>query len=221
MRWIFYSLLIINMAFFGWHQLRIDDAVPASKASQAEAGVLSIRLLSEVGEDAEVGLTDRPETRKCDIYGPFFSSEEGLGFLNAVKGAGLQAWQEQEKIKLKPYFWLYIEPFSSEAKAQEVVNRLRGDQLNAEIIFEGRLKNGISIGNVDSAEDVERLRQRLSVFNLEVREQQKSRDYQQFWVVLDPSSEGQLPGEVQDRLIQDYPEIFHRQKVCKAVASGI
>ena len=205
MRWIFYSLLIINMAFFGWHQLRTDDAVPANKASQAEAGVLSIRLLSEA----------------CDIYGPFFSSEEGLGFLNAVKDAGLQARQEQEKIKLKPYFWLYIEPLSSEAKAQEVVNRLRGDQLNAEIIFEGRLKNGISIGNVDSAEDVERLRQRLSVFNLEVREQQKSRDYQQFWVVLDPSSEGQLPGEIQDRLIQDYPEIFHRQKVCKAVASGI
>jgi len=218
MRWIFYALLVINALFLGWQQVKNDDSAPSGDASNVDGSVGPIMLLSELGDDSPVYLEQRADTEKCDVYGPFFSSMGSRKFLQMVKKTGIKGRQEQEQINLKPYYWLYVAPLSSLQKAQTVVNRLRGYQLNAEIITDGRLKNGVSLGNLESKQEVEQIQRRLSVMDLALKIQEKSRDYRQFWVLLNPGSEALLKGELQDRLITNFPEIFHQQKVCKPVA---
>jgi len=218
MRWVFYALLVINAVFLGWQQFKSDGSAPSGIASEVDGSVGSIRLLSELGDNSSVYLGQRKDTAKCDVYGPFFSSTDSRKFLQMVKKTGIKGRQEQEQINLKPYYWLYVAPLSSLKKAEMVVNRLRGYQLNAEIITGGRLKNGVSLGNLESKRKVEQLQGRLSGMDLTLKTQEKSRDYRQFWVLLNPGSEALLKGGLQDRLIANFPEIFHQQKVCKPVA---
>jgi len=221
MRWVFCGLLVINAVFFGWQQFtgrdgRVDGAEMAARSS----GVEPIRLLSELGEDAEIELAQRTGTDKCDVYGPFFSSVESKSFLRSAKRAGIKGLQKGELIQLKPYYSLYVEPLASVKMAQSLVNRLRGYQLNAELITEGRLRNGVSLGNFESKGEVSQLQRKLSVHEINVKIVGKSRDYRQFWVYLNPGSEALLAGKLQDDLIVRFPDIFHQQKNCKPVASG-
>jgi len=218
MRWVFYSLLVVNAVFLGWQQIKNDGSGASVVGSSVDDSVESIKLLSELGGDSSVYLEYRKEAEKCDVYGPFFSSDDSRKFLQLVKKVGIKGRREQEQINIKPYYWLYVAPLSSLKKAKTVVNRLRGYQLTAEIISGGRLNNGVSLGNFESRQEIERLQQRLSILKLELKKQEKSRDYSKFWVLLNPGSESLLKGEIQDRLIADFPEIFHQQKVCKPVA---
>lgn len=222
MRRVFYALLMVNLMFFGWHQFtkQVGDTVEASAEVPPASGVAPIRLLTEIGDDAEIELGKRTEAEKCDVYGPFFLASESKAFLTVVKKAGVKGRQEQELVKLKPYFWVYVLPQASARKAQGLVNRLRGYQVDAELIGEGRLRNGVSLGDFESKDMVDQLQQRLSKLNVLLEMKQKSRDYRQFWVLLDPGSEARIGVELRDGLIADYPGIFHQQKICKPIASG-
>jgi len=223
MRRVFYALLVINLFFFGWHQIfegNDGSAVDADVAGLAVGMVAPIRLLTEIAQNAEDELEKRTGAEKCDVYGPFFSASESGAFLRLVRKAALKGRQEEEMVRLKPYYWLYILPSASSRKAQDLVNRLRGAQVSAEIIKEGRLKNGVSLGNFETKEIIEALRKRLSKIDVVIKSEQKSRDYRQFWVLLDPGSEKRIDEKLRDKLISSYPDIFHQQKVCKAIASG-
>lgn len=221
MRWVFYGLLIINVVFFAWQQFAGHEGGVGGVEVQAQSSdVAPIRLLSELGEQAEIELVRRSGTDKCDVYGPFFSSMESKSFLRAVKRAGIKGWQEGELVQLKPYFSLYVEPLATVEMAQILVNRLRGYQLNAELITEGRLRNGVSLGDFESRSDISRLQNKLSAHEISVKVVEKSRDYERFWVYFGPSSEALLSGKLRDDLIARFPDIFHQQKNCKPVASG-
>jgi len=218
MRWVFYGLLVINVVFFTWQQFagREDGAEVVAPSSD----VAPIRLLSELGNQAGIELDQRSGTDKCDVYGPFFSSVESKSFLRSAKRAGIKGLQKNELVQLKPYFSLYVEPLASVKMAQNLVNRLRGYQLNAELIAEGRLRNGVNLGDFESKADISQLQRKLSVHEINVKIVEKSRDYRQFWVYLNPGSEALLAGKLQADLIERFPDIFHQQKNCKPVASG-
>jgi hypothetical protein len=221
MRWVFCALLVVNVAFFSWQQfVDRDELVGGDGMIGHSESVRSIRLLSELGEQEEVELERRSDADKCDVYGPFFSSVESRSFLRSVKKAGIKGYQQEELVQLKPYFSLYVEPLASVKMAQALVNRLRGYQLNAEIIYEGRLRKGVSLGDFESMNDISRLQKKLSANKISVKTVEKSRDYRQFWVNLSPGSESRLVGQLQDDLIARFPDIFHQQKNCKPIASG-
>jgi len=217
MRWVFYALLIVNVAFFSWQQfVDRDGLINEGGAIAYSEGVRSIRLLSEMGE---IELEQRSDADKCDVYGPFFSSVESKTFLRSVKKAGIKGYQQEELVQLKPYFNLYVEPLASVKMAQALVNRLRGYQLDAELIAEGRLRKGVSLGDFESMDDISRLQKKLSANKITVKAVEKSRNYRRFWVYLSPGSELRLVGRLQDNLIARFPDIFHQQKNCKPVAS--
>lgn len=222
MRWIFYALVVANLAFLGWYTL-VEQGAESSYVADAvsvDDGVARIRLLTEIGEGVDVELERRSGTEKCDVYGPFFSDSESESFLSLVIKAGFSGRAEQENVKLKPYYWAYVSPQSSSRKAHALVNRLRGEQVNAELIGEGRLRKGVSLGNFESEESIDVLQRRLSKFDILLKHERKSRDYKQFWVFLNPKSDAQMSAKLRDKLIAKHPDIFHQQKVCKAVASG-
>lgn len=140
--------------------------------------------------------------------------------MRAVKRAGIKGRQEGELVQLKPYFSLYVEPLATVEMAKILVNRLRGYQLNAELITDGRLRNGVSLGDFESKSDISRLQSKLSAHEISVKIVEKSRDYERFWVYFGSGSEALLSGKLRDDLIARFPDIFHQQKSCKPVASG-
>lgn len=221
MRWVFYGLLFINVIFFAWQTFTAHDELGAGEAEGTRAAeVVPIRLLTEMGEEEEIQLEKRLALGKCDVYGPFFAAADSRGFLKAVKKTGINGREESEQIRLKPYYWVYLSPSSSIQDAQAMVNRLRGYQLNAELISDGPYRNGVALGTAETRDEIDRLQQRLAGLGVVLESIEKSRDYKQFWVVLDPGSEARIKGELHQRLINEYPGVFHQQKVCKPVASG-
>ena len=221
MRWVCYGLIIINVAFFAWQALLVNDESLMRGAKEVlPEGVASIRLLNELGDQADMQLEVRADAQACDVYGPFFSDLEAKAFLRAVNAFDLIGVAVEEQVRLKPYYRLYIKAQGERQKALALINRLRGYQLNAELFSEGDLRWSISLGDFETADEVARLRKKLLIHGIEVEVLEKSRDYQQFWVYLNPGSAAHLIGSLQEELIEKFPDIFHQQKNCKPVASG-
>jgi hypothetical protein len=54
MKWAFYLLLVVNIAFFTWQQMQEPDATPVSRpAARTQSGANSIRLLHEIDKNAK------------------------------------------------------------------------------------------------------------------------------------------------------------------------
>lgn len=220
MRWVCYGLIIINVAFFVWQALVDDESRAPSAEEVIPAEGASIRLLNELGDQTDIQLEVRADAQTCDVYGPFFSDLDAKTFLRAVRAFDVIGVEVEEQVKLKPYYRLYIKVQGVHQKAQALINRLRGYQLNAELVSEGDLRWSISLGDFESKDEIARLRKKLLIHGIEVEVLEKSRDYQQFWVYLNPGSAAYLTGSLQEELIEKFPDIFHQQKNCKPVASG-
>lgn len=222
MRWIFFTLLIANLAFFSWYTFFEQDAESSfvAVAQNKGAGAVRIKLLTEMTEADIKTLEKRSDNNKCDVYGPFFSLSDSQSFLALLRAAGFVGRVEREDVNLKPYFWAYLSPQKTLQKARILVNRLRDEKVNAELIEEGLHMNGISLGDFETKALIDSLRRQLSQLGMLVNYERKSRDYKRFWVLLDPGSEEKISARLRDKLIFKYPDIFHQQKDCKAVASS-
>ena len=221
MRWVFYALLAANAAFFGWRVL-VEHDVGSSRVVNAVIvdGVARIRLLEELERGTGGELLSRLVAEQCDVYGPFYSAVDSKHFLSMLEGAGFYGRAERKSVSGKLYYWGYIAPQASSREARALVNRLRGGQISAELISDGRLRWGVSLGDFESKESIGVLQRRLVKFDVLVEFERKSRDYIQFLVLLSPKGGVRMSAELRDKLIAGYPEVLHQEKVCKPVASG-
>lgn len=215
MRWFFFALLGANLFFIFWFGLNsvVGDAVVKPLSDESAP---TIQLLSEVDLPSLSELSSQP--RKCDYYGPFFTSDESKGFLALIEGRGGEGQNLEEWVRSPPYYKLYVAPLSNGVELEGVLNRLRAGRFDAELVREGGRRNSIWLGDYETLQHIEQLKSRLTKYNVNVEVLERSRDYRQFWVVLGPGSGSVVEGDLKALLLEKYPEIIHKEKVCKSVA---
>ncbi|MBD2859314.1 SPOR domain-containing protein [Spongiibacter sp. KMU-158] len=158
MRWVFWFLVLFNIAFFVWREI---DAPPPSRPlsvlppsagnlvllselPEAEPegfefdGLESMRLESDVIENADVAAPVREE---CWVLGAFDDHNE----LPSVAADGLirrhksAAQQELE-------YWVILGPYPDSSKADEVGSEIRAKGWDSFVINKGELLNAVSVG---------------------------------------------------------------------------
>lgn len=246
MRWIFYTLVAVNLCYFAWEMANKPEAgtvLSHNAAAERESEWRTIELLSEAREKVklltvdslpeyeelqelsgplsdEPGLNSEAEAGACGVFGPFVDAREADRFVSVVSGLKVVPQQYREQVTLAPFYWAYLPPFESVHQALQMVNKLKEKRVQSFLISEGEFKDGLSLGVHESRSELGLIERTLLEFDLELQVVEKSRSYENSWVQIPLQGQNFAESDFMAGLHQQYPHIRYRQKVCKSVASA-
>ncbi|MCF7981090.1 MAG: hypothetical protein K9K86_03845 [Pseudomonadales bacterium] len=244
MRWILYTLIAANLGYFAWQKVVATHvvAVAPRQQQQSTSKENKIKLLVEArdeailikqndrwvseekgvlseGSDQEIMQAAVPIGAKCIQFGPFVDERAAQLFVNYLLALKFKPQTFQEAVSLEPFFWAYLPPFDSIYQALEAIRALKADGVEASLISEGALKDGLSLGLFEDKFKLEALVGKLRQLKMGVEVLEKPRSYKQEWVQLPLIDEETSVAEILSKAQQRYPQIKYYQKVCKSVAS--
>ncbi len=175
MKWLFFTVVLLNMAFFGWHnvsggqQRKVVESVYGPPVSE------KIHLLSEEtavpqgdyragaatsNESLEVALNnviDGAVSDKVSFLCPRIEIERKSDKVFVTNALAAMKWGYQEKTSTgnRPRFWLYISAQASPEAAKRIVSSLSAKSIDSFVINRGEMKNRISLGLFSSKERAE------------------------------------------------------------------
>jgi len=242
MRWIFYTLIALNLGYFIWQVAvtsRVHTVIPPQLNARANSGD-SIKLLAEAREEIKpVAQTKSEESANsiaaapnpiregnavgagslCDQFGPFVDASSRSLFVNFLLGLNFRPQVFKESLVLEPFYWVYLPPLESTMRALEIMSELKAKSVEAFLISEGELKDGLSLGVYQDDAAVGALRGAVKEMGFNIEVLKKSRSYEAEWVQLQRKDRENGGAESLIKVREQYPQVKYRQKVCKSVAS--
>jgi len=163
MRWIFFSLLMVNVVVFAGAQWRllVDNGAKGSDVSHAvfqEPILASLTLLSELdsvsGEIESIRIADSDVSEdtsgvnrsQCTLVGPFTNKNKAKTFVEQLSVLGVESKVKNLLVSSSVGFWLYLPSQSSRKEVLRRLSELQRQGVDSYIIPDGDLANGISLG---------------------------------------------------------------------------
>jgi hypothetical protein len=153
MKWIIYTLLLLNIAMFAWHYQSGKATGDTSSAltEQDETGI-SLVLLQERRIQNEQAIT-----RWCYSLGPFADKQQADLVSGILKNSGVKAKRRISKDARRKAYWVLLPPAESREAAQKSVARLK--QLKVDdyfMVVTGEKTNAVSLGVFSKFESAHR-----------------------------------------------------------------
>lgn len=218
MRWVFYSLLILNLVYLVWNL--VDAGAPSvGPVQQVQPGSGAPERLTLLREARESGALEdgenrvAPRQRLCPVVGPWderTDAEEALKTLLEADYRGRVHGVEVEKERLH---WVYLPPFASREKALEKLRELQSRGVDSFVVSEGDDRNAISLGYFSSADSAEGLRLKMNNSGYPAEIRQTARKVTEYWVYLDSRSIGD-DGDALRRFIAERPDLEADHSSC-------
>lgn len=222
MPWIFLTLMLANVVYFGWNFIQAGqpESRPAA-AMMAQEGA-RILLLSErpalpgtgsdvmeVAEAVEGEPAPLPEAigakgaPQCYTVGPFTSSSVLMRFTERMKDKRFSLRVDERKLATKDY-WVYMPAFTSRVKADEKLRELRSMGVESFVVSEGSYVNAISLGHFSRKELAQSFRDKMAASGLVVEYREVVESQVSKWVFLSPSrSKSNLRAVIDEELQRD------------------
>lgn len=206
MPWIFLTLMLANIVYFGWNFMGASQAPVRALSAPVQQEGSRIVLLAERKEqplpaldlsaeqlagqspegEAQQTVTAAPAVQ-CFNVGPFQSPGAADGFVDRMAGKGFVTKVEQRKAEGKDY-WIYVPPFTNRAKAEERLRELRAKGVDSFIVPEGAFANAISLGHFSKKELAESFREKLSAAGVVSEYREMANEGRVSWVFVAPGS---------------------------------
>lgn len=142
MKWIIYSLLLVNLGMAVWH-----FSMPGLNPEIKPPALHEPRLiqLSEFNQE-KVEISENLASR-CFSLGPFSSSSKAKNALQQLQKWGVEAEFRKSEERVREGFWVLLPPASSRDAAQETITelKLKGEK-DFFLVVSGQQENGISLG---------------------------------------------------------------------------
>ena len=207
MRWVFYSLLILNIVYLGWNLLSYAAPPSASVAAPVSAPQ-TLQLLGEArlpaasqvasagGAAGDGRVAPAAGARLCEVVGPWPDrqrAEQVRSELGALARAGRIHAVPVRRDRLS---WVYLPAQPRREDALAALRDLQAQGVDSFIVSEGDDANAVSLGYFSSEESARglKVKMRNAGYPAEVRE--TWREALEYWIYLDAQ-----PDEALDRLI--------------------
>lgn len=172
MKLLFLVVILLNVAFFGWHSVSGGQQKEMVESIYAPPVSEKIRLLSEEStasqndnrasivasnETLEVALNkaiDNVVNDKANFLCPRIEIERKSDKAEVINALLAIKWNYQEKASTgsRARFWLYISAPKSPEAAKQIVSSLSAKSIDSFVINRGEMKNRISLGLFSSKE---------------------------------------------------------------------
>lgn len=186
MRPLLLFVLLLNLAFFAWMHSR-QPVQPVSLPA-IEKNIDSLVLLQERDSGAEPepqkqedlftqrnerpAQQDNPENRvvptvvnppACYTAGPFVTTREAAEVADKLKPLGIEVYQRVSEINELSAYWVYLPPFQSRERAQEITRELaRRGVKDYFVVSTAEKENAVSLGVFRTREGAERRRNEIA-----------------------------------------------------------
>lgn len=178
MRWVFLSLICLNLITMLWFwKVQEDQPVTDKKQSVNSSSVPSLTLLGEADAGDLVQRFSKSngqvrEARRCYSVGPMKdridakhvkARAEALGFESAMRSLSTGSLTEH---------WVHIPPLPDRQAALQLFKELQGRKIDSYVVTQGELAEAISLGlfrNIDSATQLKSRMDELG-YTVEIRE---------------------------------------------------
>lgn len=190
MRWVFYSLLILNVVYLVAGLVGASgpdrDRAPSPVASSAPE---SLKLLSEVEVTLHSGAaTAADRERLCPVIGPWSDRARALEALTELENGGYQGTVRSLRVEKERLNWVYLPAFPSRDEALKVLRELQSRGVDSFIVGEGEDENAISLGYFTSEESAEGLRVKMNNAGYPAEVRRTARTVTEYWVYLKAAS---------------------------------
>lgn len=224
MRWIFLSLLMANLAVFGWYGYQYSMSEPVKETPPPINETLTegkrLMLLSE-RKQAQSTSSTQPRIepiRRCDVVGPYRDNIDARHMNARVQSVGLTGHiLNLNKAGTSAQYWVYLEPRPSRAAALKTLKSLQKRKIDSFVITKGELANGISLGVFRSKVSADKLEARMKKLGLDVKAKTANSKEREYWVELEEGSD--LHPTLRKRLIGEDKNVAWKYVQCSKKAN--
>lgn len=205
MRWIFISLLVLNLAYLGYEFTQPEHVAQQQAVEvQSVSGAASIQMLSEVSGLRKRAKDSNKVSSKsglCWAVGPYKVELDAKHLYARMTAIDLNAKVVAQSVLVKEEFWVYLPPLANKKQAIRKLKELQKRKVDSFVITEGELANGISLGLFSQQDSVDRLLASLKKKKItpKVKKLQRTRD--QFWVTTPVNTQFELDEKTKKRLL--------------------
>lgn len=227
MRWIFWFLLLCNLAVLVWRLVADPGAASglAAPAVPLPAEVAKLRLVSEI-PPSELRRNPAPqsvapvERSLCYMAGAFKDAAEAQQFIDRLAALDIRAFEHAVDLTSGEGYWVFLDPLANRDAARRRLVELQARGVDSYIIPKGELENGISLGVFTSLDRANARLEEMKSIGLDVKMQPIERSYRELWVMLGEGEQQKLGEAAWLALLQENPSLQQRQNFCADVASG-
>lgn len=220
MRWVFYALLIINLAYAGW---KITFWIMQPPAAKVEAVVtpdtlhapMTLQLVAASNTAPAPATAVTTAKGLCSSLGPW-QDEASAGQAKAELGAlAADASVATVTVQKQGLSWVYLPAYASRDEAMKVLKQLQGMGVDSFITKDGDSDNAISLGFFGSHDSALGLQQRMQQagFNAQVRE--TAHDLTEYWLYLGSAKADDLAA-----WLDQHPDITLGKVACQTGAAA-
>lgn len=222
MRWIFLTLVLLNMLFAA---LELYAGIGGREGEAVRYNVVEggarLLLLSELG-GSDVGAvapnSDNSE-QLCLLAGPLIERGDAKRLINALQRQDLPAEVVVQTITKAPNYWVYLEPYETRKAAIEKLKALQLAKVDSYLITQGELANGISLGVFENIDSARRMLERRQGQGYEVKIRERGKKNFEYWVSVAGGYSTELDKKVTKTMAELEMSVGKRQIFCKSVAS--
>ncbi|GAA5317897.1 MAG: hypothetical protein AseanaTS_31050 [Candidatus Pelagadaptatus aseana] len=231
MRWIFLTLVLANLAYFGVAYLSVGDAEFVEPSNQESSDIdlgESLVLLSELQESelqAMLAAKDRLRMTEsedqdgqslCTLVGPFKEFLPAEYFSERLLSLDIAASVEQVEVPGQEGFWVYQEAQLSRKAALRRLYEFQAKGVDSYIIPRGELENGISFGIYPTRDEAELRQLEIAELGFTAEIKAAERSFEEIWLVLQPEEAAKADEELWLELLNPEDGVELLQNFCPA-----
>ncbi len=206
MRLLFWVILFVNVAFFGWQYPKKESRiVDATQTPQVISGndLETITLLSEEtvprsspAMQQEVKEAPQPlgEAGACFTIGSFTSRDQAKKVLTRVERHGLLGDIRTIEQSERNGYWVLLPPLANRKLAKEILRDMHKANVDSFIVTTGQKSNAISVGIFNSESHAKRRVKDLRGKGFNVVMEERLRTKSLYWVDFHIAN-GEVVGE--------------------------
>lgn len=225
MRWVFYSLLILNLVYLVWNlvDLGTSSVEPVQSYQPESSAPQELTLLEEAraGETTGDG-TPAPAERQrlCPVVGPFETRAEGEQALEELTDADYQGRVRGIQVEEERLHWVYIPSLDSRDEALQTLRELQSRGVDSFVVSEGEDRNAISLGYFQSEDSARGLRSKMETAGYPAEIRETAEEVTEYWIYIDSRSVDD-DGEALRRFLQAREGVEADHSSCTAAAPDI
>ena len=221
MRWVFFTLLVLNVVYLLWHLVVGVIVVPVPNRvdhGNSLAPEQLVLLLELVSTPVSGGVEGAPAPSLCPAVGPWGGLDEADAQLSALARGGYRGELRPVRVMKDRLFWVFLPPYEERDQALRVLRELQAREVDSFVVSEGPDQYAISLGYFSSDQSARGLSVQIrnEGYPAEVRE--TAREVTEYWLVFSPAN---IPddGEALRQLLAESSGLTGEQVPCRRVVS--
>lgn len=247
MRWIFFSLIVGNVALAAyWYVSLQERAVSAEQVSVSKRGVSAgLTLLRELPlktqasspassvesvrikkSESSPGISNNSESAEgspalllCVLVGSFADESSASVFLEKLSAYGVAAQMKNLLVSSAVGFWLHLPPADSRKTLLRRLSELQRQGIDSYIIPDGDLAYGISLGMFSEESRAEKLKNAIEQLGYFPEIAEVPREKRELWVFMTKQESLKIGDESWSDMLSEQEFLQKQQNLCSDVAS--